>query len=74
MSHNSPDINYEILHNAIENAKNKHLPIKFVKYDKHKHRKTKWISQGILKFIDKLYKKLKLTRPQSQEYMITKLT
>ena len=25
MSHNSFDVNYEILHNAIENAKNKHL-------------------------------------------------
>ena len=38
-------------------------------------KKTKWISQGILKSIkyrDKLYNELKLTCPQSQEYMITK--
>ena len=40
MSHNSTDVNYEILHEAIENAQNKHLPI-LVKYDKHNLRKTK---------------------------------
>ncbi len=33
--------NYKILHNIIETAPNKHLPSKTVKYNKHKHKKTK---------------------------------
>ncbi len=43
-------------------AKEKHLPCKMVKFDKHKHRKSKWITQGILNsicFRDDLHLKLK---------------
>ncbi len=36
----NPSDNYNILHNIIENAVNKHLPSKTVKYNKHKHRKN----------------------------------
>ncbi len=43
-----PNDNYNILFNIIESSKNKHLPSKIVKFDKHKHKKSKmdnkWIS------------------------------
>ncbi len=47
----NPNDNYKILHNIIETAKNKHLPSKTVKYNKYKHKKTKWITNGPLKSI-----------------------
>ena len=42
-------------------AKELHLPNKLVNFDRTKHRKSKWITNGILKSIntkDKLYKAL----------------
>ena len=30
-------------------AKNKHLPMKNVRYEKRKHKKSKWMTTGILK-------------------------
>ena len=47
------------------------LPSKYVKYNKHKHKKNKWITNGIIrsiKFRDNLYRQLKHTVPGSQEY------
>ena len=43
----SADINanYDILHNAIKQAKNKHMPCKLIKFNKYKHKKSKWITQ-----------------------------
>ncbi len=35
----NPNDNYNILHNIMETAKNKHLPSKTVKYNKYKHKK-----------------------------------
>lgn len=49
---------------------NKHFPIKWVKFNKYKHKVSPWISQGILKSIkykDNLYKKLKSTPSESSE-------
>ena len=45
----------------------------FVKFNKYKHKKSKWITYGILKsirFRDNLYTKLKLTNPVLREYEI----
>ncbi len=39
----NPNITYNILHQVIQNAKNKHVPCKFVKYKKYKHKKSNWI-------------------------------
>ena len=42
-----------------------------VKFNKYKHKKSSWITQGLLKSIryrDQLYKKLKLTNPNSPNY------
>ena len=57
----------------IETARKKHMMGKCVKFNKYKHKKSKWITYGILKsirFRDKLYKKLKLTNPLLREYEI----
>ena len=57
-----PDANYNMIHNKIEQLKEKHLTSKKVKYNKHKHKKLSWITTGIIKsikFRDKLYKKIK---------------
>ena len=54
-----PILNYEILHNWILKAVNKHLPCKTVKFQKYKHKIQSFITRGILlsmKLRDKLYK------------------
>ena len=59
-----PNINLSILQDTIQTAKNKYLPEKMVKFDKHKHKKSEWITQSLIKsvtFRDKLYKRLKKT-------------
>ncbi len=37
----NPNNSYNILHQVIQNAKAKHMPTKFVKYDKYKHKRSK---------------------------------
>ena len=54
-----PNLNYNITHNILKTATEEHLAPKIVKFKKHRHKKTKWITQGIIKsisFRDKLYK------------------
>jgi len=66
-----PNINYNKLHNIIEYAKNKHMPIKVVRFNRHKHKKSPWITQGIIHSIqyrDDLYKAHKMTDPTSAEH------
>lgn len=70
-----PNINYSILHEKIQTAKNTFLPEKIVRYDKHKHKKSPWITHSLIKsikFRDDLYKKHKKTNPNSAEYEIQK--
>ena len=43
------NINYEIIHDEIARAKNKCMPSKIVKFNKYKHKKSSWITQGLLK-------------------------
>ena len=53
-----PNINYDILHTYMKNAKEIFFPNKYVKFHKHRHKKNKWITFGILrsiKFRDKMY-------------------
>ena len=57
----NPDDNYDHFITLINDAKEKHLPNKTVKFNKKKHKKSKWMTYGILKSIntkDTLYKKL----------------
>ena len=56
-----PEENYDIMLKLLATAKEKHLPKKIVKFDKRKHKKAKWMTNGLLKSIntkDKLCKKL----------------
>ena len=66
-----PNLNYDIIYKEILRSKNKYMPSKLVKFDKYKHNKSTWITQGLLKSIryrDKLYKQIKLTNPNSPNY------
>ena len=66
-----PTLNYAIPHDHITKMKNKHLPFKFEKFHKHKHKKNKWISFGMLRSIktrDVMYLKFKRCNKQSVEY------
>ena len=46
-----PDQNYNILLTLLATAKDKHLPTKVVKFNRKKHKKAKWMTNGILKSI-----------------------
>ena len=70
-----PNRNYEIIENTINECKEKHLPTRTVKFNKHKHKNSVWITGGILRsiqFRDKLYLKLKKTSRESQLYLTLK--
>ena len=59
-----PEDNYKILNDIIKIGYDKFFGGKMVKYNKYKHRKSAWISYGIIRsirFRDKLYKDLKKT-------------
>ena len=57
----NPQENYDTFIKLLSSAKNKHLPRRIVPFNKKKHKKAKWLTNGILKSIntkDKMYKKL----------------
>ena len=57
-------------------AKEKHLPKKMVKFDKRKHKKTKWMTNGLLQSInnkDRLYKKLIRTDMDDLQHVTLKI-
>ena len=57
-----PNLTYDIIEHDILEAKEKQLPSKRVRFNKYKHKKKNWITNGILKSIkhrDKLYRKFK---------------
>lgn len=66
-----PNNNYAIVLDTITTTCEKHLPIKTVKFNKYKHKKSDWITNALIrsiKFRDALYKKVKCLTPDSQEY------
>ncbi len=68
-----PNINYSTLHEIIQKVKLKHMPVKWVKFVKHKHKISPWITSGILKSIqyrDNLYKNHNMTDPNTPEFDI----
>ena len=68
--------NYEILNNIIKYNIRTHFPTRFVKYNKHKHKKSSWITNGIIRsitFRDNLYRKLKQTSPDSNQFPVLKI-
>ena len=50
-----PNSNYDIIHDHIVQMKDTHLPYKFEKFQKHKHKNNKWISFGIIRSIKTRY-------------------
>jgi len=70
----SNDVNesYDKFHDVLKCLVNKHFPVKYTKFNKYKHKRSKWISNGIMKSIayrDKLYKKVKAVPLENIEYM-----
>ena len=66
-----PSEYYDLLHNIIACAFEKHLPLKTVVFNKYRHKKNKWITKGIIKSIkcrDKLYKNLKAIGSTHPDY------
>ena len=71
----NPCDNYNILHNTISEIQDICMPLKKVKFNKHCHKKSQWITQGIIKsinFRDKLYLSLKQTPYNTPKYAIIK--
>ena len=48
--------NYDIILDEINQAKNKYMMRKLVKFNKYKHKKSTWITQGLLALIRHIYK------------------
>ena len=46
-----PNLNYDILHYHLTKVKVKHLPFKFEKFKRHKHKNNKWISFGMIRSV-----------------------
>ena len=70
------DENYNTMFQEIQKVMNKYKTTRTVKYDKHKHKKTKWITYGVLKSIkyrDKLNKTLRITPPDTERHATLKI-
>ena len=60
----NPSSNYDILDEIISQAADTCMPSKRVKYNRHKHKKSQWITGGIIRsitFRDKMYANMKHT-------------
>ena len=71
-----PNSNYDILHNYMKSTKDIFFPTKYVKFQKHRHKKMKWITLGIIrsiKFRDKIYVRFKQCPQNSEEYPVLKI-
>ena len=71
----NPNTNYDLFIRTVLQLKNKHLPTKYVKFNKHKHRKEKWMTQGILRSLnhrDKMFMRLKGSLIDTENYQILK--
>ena len=43
-----PNCNYDIIYKEIARAKTIHMPNKLVKFNRYKHKKSTWITHGLL--------------------------
>ena len=67
----NPNDSYEIFITHFQLAKDKQVPMKSVRYQKRKHKKSKWMTTGILNSIntkDGLYKTLLKTGTNNDDY------
>ena len=71
-----PNQNYNTLIKIVSDAINLFLPVRTVKFNRYKHKKSRWITSGILKsikFRDSLFRKLRSTPVTHESYEIKKL-
>ena len=71
----NPNDNYNIVEEIITKLINKHLATRTVKFNKHKHKGSLWITKGIIKSIeyrDKLYISLKKTNVNTVQHATIK--
>ena len=67
-----PNYNYEILKLSLRESHNECLPTRTVRFNDKRHKKTLWITRGIIKSINyrnKLYKILKQTKSDAYCYV-----
>ena len=64
-----PNYNYNIIIDEINQAKNKYMTSKLVKFNKYTHKDNSRTANHN-KIRDKLYKQIKLTNPESSKYAI----
>ncbi len=67
----NPSSNYDILDKIISQAADTCMPSKLVKYNKHKHKKSQWITGGIIRsitFRDKMYANMKHTQTNAEAH------
>ena len=43
-----PNTNYNTMHKIIDDARKNHIPNKIMKFNRYRHKKSKWITNGIL--------------------------
>ena len=70
-----PNTDYDKFEKIMTKTYDKHFPEKRVKFNKYKHKRSNWLTSGILKsieFRDKLYKHLKICSPDNGEYYLLK--
>ena len=70
-----PNLNYNLLEDILIASFNKNIPLKKIKFHKHKHKKSDWITYGIIKSIkycDSLYKSMKQTSRDSFDFLTIK--
>ena len=71
-----PNDNYNIVETIIQDTISTHFPTRTVQFNYCKHKKTKWVTNGIIKsikFSNCMYKKLKTTHPDSAEFDALKI-
>jgi hypothetical protein len=74
--HTDPTENCHTLQSTISSLIHKHTSTKTLKFNKHKHKKTAWITQGIIRsirFRDKLHLKMKRSPPDSEQRQSLKI-
>ena len=72
---NNPNESYRNFTDIISPLMNKHFQVKKIRYNKHRHKKSKWMTHGIMRSIayrDKMYIKLKSLKINDIEYPANK--
>ena len=69
------NLNYNLMETILIKMFNQCIPLKKLRFHKHRHKKSGWITTGLIKSIkyrDCLYKRMKQTNPTSDDYNIIK--